>query len=131
MKYVIASGPVIIENDRVLLNKHGSTERDKNYKFIGGTMEHGETPEQCAIREAKEEMGVSVELLKPLSTRIVYEKDQTIVMIHYSAKRKNKVVTPSEKIREWKWIPVNDILSGKVKDLTDNIKSIVEEALKE
>ncbi len=130
MKYVIASGPVIIEDGKVLLNRHGSTERDKNWKFIGGMMEYGETPEETAVRKAKEDMGVVVELIKPLSTRIAYEKDQTIIMIHYLAKRKNKEIKPSSKIKEWEWIPAKEIVSGKVTDLTDNIKPIVEQALK-
>ena len=130
MKYIIASGPVIIEDGKVLLNKHGSTERDKDWKFIGGTMEHGETPEETATREPKEEMGIDVELIKPLSTRIAYEKDKTIIMIHYLAKRLNKEIKPSSKIREWEWIPAKDIISGTVADVTDNIKPVVEEALK-
>ena len=93
-------------------------------------MKDKETPEETAMREPKEEMNVDVELIKSLSTRIAYEKDKTIIMIHYLAKRLNKEIKPSSKIREWKWIPVDDILSGKVTDVTDNIRPVIEEALK-
>jgi len=36
-KLIIASGPVIIENGKVLLNKHGD---DKFWKFLGGKVEN-------------------------------------------------------------------------------------------
>lgn len=37
-KFIIASGPVIIENNKVLLNRHGEDDKAKEYwKFVGGT----------------------------------------------------------------------------------------------
>lgn len=52
---------VIIEDDKVAL-----IERMKNgdhyYVFPGGGIEKGETPEQAAIREAFEELGVTVKI---------------------------------------------------------------------
>ncbi|MFW0837710.1 MAG: NUDIX hydrolase [Candidatus Komeilibacteria bacterium] len=35
-KIIVASGPVIIENGEVLLNKHGD---DKFWKFLGGKVQ--------------------------------------------------------------------------------------------
>ena len=55
-KIIIASGPVIVENDKVLLNKHGDT---KFYKFCGGRVEDLSTSLiDNAKREVKEEMGI-------------------------------------------------------------------------
>lgn len=130
MKYIIASGPVIIENNNVLLNKHGTGPRDDKWKFIGGQIQDEETFEKCAIREAHEEMGVSVALLRPLKPMILYEKDAIVVLIHYLAKRLNKEIKPNKEIREWKWIPISDILNNKIADLNKNIRPIVEEAIK-
>ena len=60
-KIIIASGPVIVENNRVLLNKHGD---DEFWKFCGGRVEEGETNlKEAAIREVKEEMGLDIEIL--------------------------------------------------------------------
>lgn len=36
-KIIIASGPVIVENNKVLLNQHGDTEF---WKFCGGQVEN-------------------------------------------------------------------------------------------
>jgi 8-oxo-dGTP pyrophosphatase MutT (NUDIX family) len=55
---------VIVEEGRVALIKRvraGTT----YYLFPGGGVEAGETPEQAAIREAHEELGVAVELGEP------------------------------------------------------------------
>lgn len=51
-KIIIASGPVIVENGKVLLNKHGDT---AFWKFCGGRVEDFETDLiSNARREVKE-----------------------------------------------------------------------------
>lgn len=50
---------VIIENNKVALIKRVRAEQEY-YVFPGGGIEHGESPEQAAIRETFEELGVRV-----------------------------------------------------------------------
>jgi 8-oxo-dGTP pyrophosphatase MutT (NUDIX family) len=52
---------VIVEDGRVALIERVRDGR-RYYLFPGGGVEAGETPEQAAIREAHEELGVDVEL---------------------------------------------------------------------
>ncbi|MBI4779072.1 NUDIX hydrolase, partial [Candidatus Falkowbacteria bacterium] len=60
-KIIIASGPVIVENNKVLLNKHGDT---AFWKFCGGRVENYETDLiDNARREVKEEMGIEIKIL--------------------------------------------------------------------
>ena len=60
-KIIIASGPVIVENNKVLLNQHGDT---TFWKFCGGRVENFETDLiENAQREVKEEMGIDIEIL--------------------------------------------------------------------
>ena len=126
MKYIIASGPVIIENGKVLLNKHG---KDDFFKFIGGQIKRGESLEQCAVRRAKEEMGVDVKLIKPIKPMIVWRKDETVILIHYLAKRLSDV-KPADFVKEWAWVSVKDILDGKITGLGENIKPVIKEIQK-
>jgi len=126
MKYIIASGPVIIENGKVLLNKHG---KDDFFKFIGGQIKRGESLEQCAVRRAKEEMGVDVKLIKPIKPMIVWRKDETVILIHYLAKRMSDV-KPADFVKEWAWVSVKDILDGKITELGENIKPVIKEIQK-
>jgi 8-oxo-dGTP diphosphatase len=60
---------VIVQDGRVALIKRVRAGRTY-YLFPGGGVEAGETPEQAAIREAREEHGVDVELGDPR-----YEED--------------------------------------------------------
>ena len=54
---VFTGGCVFDERGRVLLQKRGDSE---NWGFPGGSIELGETPENAAIRELKEETGLDV-----------------------------------------------------------------------
>lgn len=53
------AGIILIENDKVALIERHRAGRDY-YVFPGGGVDEGETPEQAAAREAKEELGVDV-----------------------------------------------------------------------
>lgn len=124
LKIIIASGPVIVENNKVLLNKHGE---DNFWKFCGGRVEDMELNlEETARRRVKEEMGLEIEILNQTPYFYYTEKDVegskiSVVLVHYLAKRLNDV-TPSAEIREWSWIDLNE-LAGK--DLAPNILPIL------
>jgi 8-oxo-dGTP pyrophosphatase MutT (NUDIX family) len=60
-KIIIASGPVIVEDGKVLLNKHGDTEF---WKFCGGRVEDFDLDlQEAARREVEEEMGIDIEVI--------------------------------------------------------------------
>lgn len=56
-----AGGCIFNEKGEVLLQRRGDTNK---WGFPGGAIELGETPEMAAIREAKEETGLDVEVGK-------------------------------------------------------------------
>ena len=58
---VFAGGCIFNEKGQVLLQRRGDTNL---WGFPGGAIELGETPEMAAIREAKEETGLDVEVGK-------------------------------------------------------------------
>jgi 8-oxo-dGTP pyrophosphatase MutT (NUDIX family) len=55
----IRAGIVLIQNNRVALIERHRAGLDY-YVFPGGGVDEGETPEQAAIREAMEELGIQV-----------------------------------------------------------------------
>ena len=117
MKYIIASGPVIIKKGKLLVNKD---DKDDFYKLPGGTIEEGiESLEEACHRETKEENNGLIKIIKPLSPMILWKNPQSgekmcIVLIHYEAKLLNKKdIKPIPPIREVIWLSISDIKKGK------------------
>lgn len=108
---IVASGPVIVEDGKVLLNKHGDT---SFWKFCGGRVEDfGTTLLENARREAKEEAGINLELLST-DPFFFYTQKQTeegtmdVLLVHFLAKRVGEV-QPGPDIRECRWIPLEQL----------------------
>jgi 8-oxo-dGTP diphosphatase len=53
-------GVIIVKDERVLLLRRKNVHGAESWSTPGGHLEFGESPEECAIREAKEETGVSI-----------------------------------------------------------------------
>ncbi len=110
-KIIIASGPVIVENSKVLLNQHGDT---NFWKFCGGKVENYEADlMESAKREVKEEMGINIEILdeNPFITftrKDTLEGKIDVILVHFNAKRIGEI-KPGEDIRQWGWFEVNNL----------------------
>lgn len=123
-KIIIASGPVIVENNKVLLNKHGE---DDFWKFCGGRIEEDETNlKEAARREVKEEMGLEIEILNNDPYFFYVEKDidgkqVSVILAHFLAKRVGELML-GEDIREWRWIDIDDLDK---ENLAPNIKPVL------
>lgn len=110
-KIIIASGPVIVEDNKVLLNQHGDT---TFWKFCGGRVEDFESDLIAnAKREVKEEMGIEIEVLDE-APFITYAKKQTeegnidVILVHFLAKRFGEI-KPGEDIRKWDWLDISNL----------------------
>ena len=110
-KIIIASGPVIVENEKVLLNQHGDTEF---WKFCGGKVEDFETDLiENARREVQEEMGIDIEIINKTPFFIHTKKEAPegaidVILVHFLSKRIGEI-KPGEDIRQWKWIPLEEL----------------------
>jgi len=110
-KIIIASGPVIVEDGKVLLNKHGE---DSFWKFCGGRIEDTESSlQKAAEREVFEEMGLAVSFLpvEPffmLVQKKVADGEIDVILVHFLADRCGEV-KPGPVIREWAWLDIKDL----------------------
>ncbi|MBN2853914.1 NUDIX hydrolase [Patescibacteria group bacterium] len=110
-KIIIASGPVIVEDGKVLLNKHGD---DNFWKFCGGRVEEDEINlKEAARREVKEEMGLEVEILSNDPYFFYTEKEMegkkvSVILAHFLAKRLGEPILGDD-IREWRWLEISDL----------------------
>jgi ADP-ribose pyrophosphatase YjhB (NUDIX family) len=109
-KIIIASGPVIVEDGKVLLDQHGDTEF---WKFCGGRVNENEALLEACERRAKEEMGIDLEILDP-EPFLVFAKKETpegmvdVILVHFLAKRIGEV-KPGEIIRKWDRLAISEL----------------------
>ena len=140
-QFIIASGPVIIENGKVLLNRHGHPEENADkaqdakekslWKFLGGRIENFdfdnelESLETACKREVKEEMGLEIEIVRPLKPMMIAHPDKpntVVILIHYLAKRLNDI-KPASFLEEYAWFDINNL----PKSCAPNIKVVIDE----
>jgi len=127
-KFIIASGPVIIENKKLLVSKD---HKDNFYKLIGGRVLEGENLEDACKNRSREACNADIEIIKPLMPNILYENPTTkekmvIVLINYLAKLKNKnAIKPIPPEEDLKWISIEDIKQGKG-NVSPNVKELIE-----
>ncbi|GEM_PF-349055 len=129
IKSIVASGPVIIQDGKLLVDKDL---KDDFYKIPGGTIEPDtEDLEEACHRKVGEEIGARIEILKPLHPMIIWKNPQTkekmaILLIHYLAKLKNpeeiKAIAPIQGIR---WLDIEEIKQGN-HNVAPNIKFLID-----
>jgi len=80
---------IIIDNGKILLMKRSDQSRTYpgHWGLVGGFLEFGETAEEGAVREAKEEIGVEVEVIKFIGRyyNTEYKPGKNVISLaHYS-----------------------------------------------
>lgn len=133
----IASGPVIIEQYdgvlKTLLVKHGDKPLNElKWKFCGGKVRAGLSLEENAIREAQEEIGLEVKLIKPLKSMVIWNEipetgsnqPQAIILIHYLAEISAEPQAGKD-ILALEWFDINNLPD----DCSPNIKPVIAEYL--
>lgn len=116
----IVSGPVIIEDGKVFLVK----EQGKALLFFpGGKVLNTETPEDTCKREVKEELGIDIEIIRPLKTITIPRPEnpnEIVTLVHFLAKRIGEI-KPGKNIIEYAWYDLNDL----PKDCAPNVFEIL------
>ena len=123
---IIAAGPVIIEDGKVLLNKERKSYGVTPWLFPGGKVENfEESLEEACRREAKEEMGIDIEIIRPMKTILARQTSNPNaynILVHYLARRIGNI-TPAENIAEWGWHDIDKL----PQDCAENVYEIIEE----
>ncbi|MFA4830994.1 MAG: NUDIX hydrolase [Patescibacteria group bacterium] len=120
----IASGPVIIEDNKVLLNREQKDNGATQWLFPGGEVEDfDKSLEDACRREVKEEMGIDVEIIKPLKPVMLKKDGRVIILIHYLAKKIGEI-KPGEDIVEWGWFDINNLPDNCAPNVVEIIKEL-------
>jgi 8-oxo-dGTP diphosphatase len=114
------AGIILIEENRLALIERHRTGRHY-FAFPGGGIDEGESPQQTAVREAEEELGIRVEVIQKVVEVIFNGKTQ-----HYFLVKKINGEFGTGTGEEYKnyepvhgtfhplWLPLGDVLNNNV-----------------
>lgn len=98
----VGSAVLIIEGDKILLGRRNKDPYFGRWVLPGGKIEYGETHQQAAIREAKEELGVEIEVIRLAGKGIYYifSTDEHRMIVYSIARLTEEKISPSTDISE-------------------------------
>ena len=83
IKNIKVAGGIILNKNHFLLCRRGPKEKAAGmWEFPGGKLEKDETPEDCMVRELKEELAIDVKL-GPLYTNYTYKTEQVTYDLYF------------------------------------------------
>lgn len=127
----VGVGAVILEEDRVLLVRRGSTPSQGKWSIPGGLVHLGETTAAATLREVEEECGLKVRLqgIAGVVDRIVPGSDGRIryhyVLVDYLAVPESGAARAGSDAAEVRWVPVAEL--GRY-DTTEGLAEMVMKA---
>lgn len=95
MNTVIVTAAVITDGERVVLTqrKEGASQGLK-WEFPGGKVEEGEDPEDCIVREIKEELDIDIEVLDIFKAVMHRYGERNILLLAYLCRHTGGVPAP-------------------------------------
>ena len=103
-----AAGVVIVEDDCVLMVRRKFDPRAGMWTLPAGFVEYDEHVTECAVREAKEETSLEVELIRLFGAYMAMDDPRTqVVLLLYLARRIGGEVQPGDDASEARFFPLS------------------------
>ena len=130
--YRQAAGAIIMHKDQILLLRRSTKETSKHgmWELPGGKLEEGETPEQAAMIEAKEESGLDIEIKGKAGAHADHDKEKVYHAFLAEPKNVNQEVKLSEEHDESLWVSLDQALSMREDELSHHAKYFFEKMKK-
>jgi len=114
---IVGVGAVIIQNGKLVLVKRGVDPGKGKWSIPGGAVELGEGVRDTAIREAKEECGLDIELvgdtpIDAIDNIIEGEKRRLqyhYILLQFLARPKGGTLKPTSDVTEVRWVPIEEV----------------------
>jgi ADP-ribose pyrophosphatase YjhB (NUDIX family) len=108
---VLATLVYAIRDDAVLLHRRVKDPNKGLWVAPGGKLEPDESPEECAIREMREESGLEIEtpLLRAIMTEVSPRPDYQWITFIFAATRWRGELAPAPGIGEFRWVRAREV----------------------
>jgi 8-oxo-dGTP diphosphatase len=121
---LIGVGAIIIEKDRVVLVKRAHPPLQAEWSIPGGVLEVGELVREAAVREAREETGLTIEPVELLGVydRVLRNAEQRVqyhyVLIDFLCRRVAGELSASSDAAEVQWFTREELSRVKLAEDT-------------
>jgi 8-oxo-dGTP diphosphatase len=124
---LVGVGVVIVDCGRLVLVKRGAEPALGKWSFPGGAVELGEAVRDAAVREAREECGLDVELVedRPVDVYDILKVDESgrlryhYVLLLFLARPKRGKLEPTSDVTDAGWVPLDEVENY---DLTGSVR---------
>jgi len=114
---IVGVGAVILQDGKLVLIKRGVEPGKGRWSIPGGAVELGEGVRDTAVREAKEECGLDIELVRDtpmdaIDNMIEGEKGRLqyhYILLQFLARPKGGNLKPGGDVTEVKWVPLGEV----------------------
>ena len=128
---IVGVGALIVHDGRLVLVKRGVEPDRGRWSIPGGAVELGEKVREAAVREAKEECGLDIEIVvdRPMDEVDNITKGEKgrfryhYVLLQFLAKPKGGKLKPGGDVLDAKWIPLEEV---ETYELTKSFRSFFE-----
>ena len=103
---LLAASVAIVRKTDLLLIQRNRPPSEGLWTLPGGRLEAGETAEQCAIREIREELGLEVFALRPL---LKLRHGQFELQTFATQAFEGEVAADPGEIRGWRWVRAHEV----------------------
>ena len=101
---------VLKKGEKYLLIKRAKRGRAEDFWCpVTGAVEHGETQEQAVIREAKEELGITVRPLQKVWECVTDDKEYLLHWWH-SVLDDDAITMSPDEVKEYRWVTYREML---------------------
>jgi ADP-ribose pyrophosphatase YjhB (NUDIX family) len=127
----VGVGAVVFHGRRVLLVRRGGPPAAGKWSVPGGLVELGETTEEAARREVREECGCAVRLvgLAGVLDRVIRDEAGRVryhwVLVDYAAVADSDAVSAGTDAAEARWFDMDDVATL---DVTDGLMDMIRRA---
>ena len=133
---IVGVGAVIVQDGKLVLIRRGVEPDKGKWSIPGGGVELGETVGDAAVREAKEECGLDIELVEDrpmdaLDKMVPDEKGRLqyhYVLLQFLARPKGGTLKPTSDATEARWVPLEEVERY---NLTDSFRAFFKKHRKE
>ncbi len=123
----VAVGAIVVKDEKILLVKRNKAPHKDLWAIPGGSVELGETLQEAAEREIREEAGLIIKAKEPVYTFDLIERDDRgdvrfhYVIVDLSAEYVSGDLQPSDDALDARWFAAEDLAHIAISESTRHL----------